>query len=203
MLNRSSDDPICNLSQPHRQILALLIADHPRSAKIMGARLLPEPNCAGSWPESRWHVIHPRRSQAEASHVTVRHFFDWPGRTAQRHCQGRACTVMITDQALLWGLWWCDNGAESAWALLMLISQPMRRGSEGRSPSQTVSSIEARVVDQEFWLQTGCHQGSSARVRQSKRAFRMGLSEENGRHTNRPCNWARECWESWEQRGLL
>jgi hypothetical protein len=60
-----------------------------RSAQIKTHGSCQSPIAQGSWPESRRHVTHPRHSQAEASHVVVRHFFDWPGRNAWRYRRSR------------------------------------------------------------------------------------------------------------------
>jgi len=54
-----------------------------------------------------------------------------------------------------------------------LVSQPMRRDSEDRSPSQMLTSIEDRVGDRgnrRFLLQTVRRQGSSAALRLTEAA---------------------------------
>jgi hypothetical protein len=54
------------------------------------------------------HVI-PRHSQAHASHVVVRHFFDWPSHIAWKQCQGKASVVAITEEH-------CREGCDGATA---------------------------------------------------------------------------------------
>jgi hypothetical protein len=51
----------------------------------------------GSSPRSFPRRVMPRRSQAEAGHVVVRHFFHWPSHTARRECQGQASTAAVTE----------------------------------------------------------------------------------------------------------
>jgi hypothetical protein len=91
----------CNLSQPRRQISAWNSPDQ-------GERLLPGPDCAGKLIESRRHVTHPRRSQAEASHVIARLFFGQSNRAAQKHCLSRTSAQSLPKHCCK-GLRWHDN----------------------------------------------------------------------------------------------
>jgi hypothetical protein len=116
-------------------------------------RISSSPRRRSSPRSSPRHVI-IRRSQAEASHVVVRHFFNWPGRNARRHCQSKPAPPSSPARHCREG---CDGatarkGAES---VLMLVSQPIQVTQEEEPPSQTLESIESRVGDRGFWLQTG------------------------------------------------
>jgi hypothetical protein len=100
MPNRISDDPICNLSQPRRQISALLILDQPISAQIKG-RLLPEPSCAGKLtrkPSTRNSTAaQPGRSQPHHREAFLRLAMSQRIEALPRLTD----TVVITDEALL------------------------------------------------------------------------------------------------------
>jgi hypothetical protein len=79
MLTRSFDDAFRHLPQPRRQTSALLIIDQPRSrhtAHVIASTV--QGNLPRSFPR---HVI-PRRNQAKANHVVMKHFLDWPARNA-------------------------------------------------------------------------------------------------------------------------
>ena len=57
----------------------LLVTDQLRSRHTAHAVVLPP---QGSSPRSLPRRVMPRRSQAEAGHVVVRHLFHWPGHVA-------------------------------------------------------------------------------------------------------------------------
>jgi hypothetical protein len=53
----------------------------------------------------------------------------------------------------------------------MLVPRPVRRGSDGWSTLQTLMSIETKVGDRGFWLQTGRVARVSAVVRPTEMAL--------------------------------
>jgi hypothetical protein len=83
----------CHLPQPRWQKSALLVTDQPRSRHTVQVVVSP---VQGSPPRSFPRRVMPRRSQAEAGHIVMRHFFHWPGHIARRECQGQASTVAVT-----------------------------------------------------------------------------------------------------------
>jgi len=154
-LSRSFDDAIVmQIATCHSHVgqkSVLLVTDQSRSRH---QRMSSSPPSQGSPPRSFPRQVTPRRSQAEAGYVVVRHYFHWPGHIAWKECQGQASTVAFTEGALPWGSWWCDGEErEVSWAHARISVNAMP--SRGMIAVATVKRIESRVADRGFWLQTG------------------------------------------------
>jgi len=87
-----------------------------------------------------WQVIHLWRSQADASHVIVRHFFDWPSHITWKECEGQASTVAITEEHHREGYDSMMVRRES-WAEFMLVSRLIRRELEEWLPSRQLRAL--------------------------------------------------------------
>jgi hypothetical protein len=127
-------DPICNLSQPHRQISALLVADQPRSAKINPDQGGATPTRAqlrrkltGEPPTRNSSAAQPGRSQPRRREAFLRlarsHCIEAPPRQSL-HCRNRRSSIVMRVVMVRRRSRGCVSPA-------MLVSQPMRHGSEG------------------------------------------------------------------------
>jgi hypothetical protein len=167
---------------------------------VFGARrpklLVKQSPRAQSSPRSDPTRIHPRRSQAVASGAIERHFFDWPGRNAWKDTKAKSSAVVITESiAVSKGC----NGATArrgSWAEFMLVSQLIRLAQEEWSPSQTLESIDSRVRDRGFWLQTGCIIEVFS-CGEADRRFWVGLGKRGREHIVR--HQAAERGKGWEK----
>jgi hypothetical protein len=153
MLNRSFGDAICHLRQPRRQESVLLVANQPTSRHTAHTT-----SSAGSKELTETPPLPPTRNSSAAqpgrtSHVIVRHFFDWPGRNARRHYQSRPTPSQSPARHYREdydGATARRGSSTGAHARISTNHHWLKRKNSRRRHS----SIESRVGDRGFWLQT-------------------------------------------------
>lgn len=130
------------------------------------------------------------RSQAEASHVAMRHFLHWPGHITWKECQEQASTVAVIKRALPWGSWWCNSKKrKKSWAHACISDNAML--SRKMIIIAAVKSIKSRVADWGFWLQTAVPSRLSAATGPTKRRPEWVSVRRSWRRMMRSNNWAR------------